>query len=78
MHCVGNRLWSKVVHYVGNRLWSKVVHHTGDGTRYELHPKWQHILYIGLVTGRLQVQIPELTRYKSVVLSLNRQLPHCY
>uniref|UniRef100_A0A8C8GLM5 STAS domain-containing protein n=1 Tax=Oncorhynchus tshawytscha TaxID=74940 RepID=A0A8C8GLM5_ONCTS len=26
---------------------------------------------------RLQVQIPELTRYKSVVLPLNRQLTHC-
>ena len=32
---------------------------------------------VGLVTGRLQVQTPELTRYKSVVLPLNRQLTHC-
>ena len=32
---------------------------------------------VGLVIGRLQVQIPELTRYKSVVLPLNRQLTHC-
>ena len=32
---------------------------------------------VGLVTERLQVQIPKLTRYKSVVLLLNRQLTHC-
>ena len=32
---------------------------------------------VGLVTERLQVQTPELTRYKSVVLPLNRQLTHC-
>ena len=32
---------------------------------------------VALVTGRLQVQTPELIRYKSVVLPLNRQLTHC-
>jgi hypothetical protein len=32
---------------------------------------------LGLATGRLEVQTPELTRYKSVVLPLNRQLTHC-
>jgi hypothetical protein len=36
-----------------------------------------HLENVGLVTERLQVQIHELTRYKSVVLPLNRQLTHC-
>jgi hypothetical protein len=35
------------------------------------------VVSVGLVTERLQVQIPELTRYKSVVLPLNRQLTYC-